>query len=121
MAGTVDRGVPQREIFGDGDVPLTKARPIGVMGGEARTKWYPASASIATMRSPATATQNMSSLFEEHGAAGESISNQTICGVLSEDAYTLDVKVSLVKAPNNHINMRFVCNVSLFLKIGRLE
>ena len=57
----------------------------------------------------------------EHGEAGQSISNDSICEVLAEEQKTLDVKVSLIKYPTNHQKMRFNCEVDTFLDYKKLH
>lgn len=122
-----ERDVPLRQFVTGGDVPLEDSRPLGVTGGGTRMTWFPASASIASMRPPATATsaQKLSTLFEMRGASGESISNETICEVLADqadvDEADVDVKVTLSKTATNQVHKRFMCDGSMFLDYDRLD
>ena len=106
---------------------LEDSRPLGVTGVGTRMTWFPASASIASMRPPATATstQKLSTLFEMRGASGESISNETICEVLADqadvDEADGDVKVTLCKTATNQVHKRFMCDGSMFLDYDRLD
>ena len=79
------------------------------------------------MRPPATATsaQKLSTLFEMRGTSGESISNETICEVLADqadvDEADIDVKVTLCKTATNQVHKRFMCDGSMFLDYNRLD
>ena len=122
-----ERDVPLRQFVKGGNVPLEESRPLRVTGGGTKMTWFLASASIASMRPPATATsaQKLSTLFEMRGTSGESISNETICEVLADqadvDEADIDVKVTLCKTATNQVHKRFMCDGSMFLDYNRLD